>query len=87
MTFEEAKRIIANDRAAFQDWVLATAVISSSSDAKPEDLIECLKRKGLPAEMASTALYSRTKRQPPDSIEGLVMDAENWVDYLKKKTE
>lgn len=85
MTLAQAKHLIADDEAKFQDWVHATAVITSSPESSFEDIIECLKRRGLPAEMAATALYSRTKRErAAGSIEAFIVDADDWKDYIKQ---
>ena len=56
MTTEEAKTIIRNDAASFHDWAVAAGTLSESSESSLDDLVACLKRKGLPAELAATAL-------------------------------
>jgi hypothetical protein len=85
MTIEEARSTISNDGATFQDWVLAAAVLSSAKESSLEDIIGCLKRRGLPAEMAATALYARTRRpQATDSIESLIMEPEDWRNYVRR---
>ena len=88
MTPLEAKRIITDNSATFSNWVHATGVLTSSSESTLEDLILCLKRRGLPAEMAATALYVRTKRpQATNSIESLVVDFDDWAKYVKQMRE
>jgi hypothetical protein len=84
MTLEEAKSVIENDSATFKDWVHATGVLAASQDSTLDDLIACLKRRGLPAEMAATSLYARTKRPRSDSIESVVLDAADWTAYVKQ---
>jgi len=85
MTFEEAKHVIQNDGASFYDWVTAAGIITSSREAGGDDLLACLKRKGLPAEMAATTLYLRTGRpRVSDTIESFVADYADWADYLQK---
>lgn len=85
MTLEEAKQTIENDSASFSNWVMAAGILTSSSESSLEDLVACLKRKGLPAEMAATALYVRTKRpRLDDSIQSIVLDQQDWADYVKR---
>lgn len=84
MTLQEAKHIILDDSSTFKDWVCATGVISSCTESTLEDLIACLKRRGLPAEMAATALYSRTKRPQADSIENISVNSADWINYVSE---
>lgn len=85
MKLKEARQIIDSDIASFSAWVTAAGVITSSEDSTLDDLISCLGRKGLPAEMAAATLYVRTKRpREDDFIESFVVDKENWVQYLRK---
>jgi hypothetical protein len=85
MTIKEAKQVIRNDTASFSAWVTAAGVLTSSHESSLDDFLSCLKRKGLPAEMAATALYVRTGRpRSGDSIESLVVDHADWSDYLRK---
>ena len=85
MTIEEARRIIQNDVASFSEWVTAAGVLTSSNESSTDDLLCCLRRRGLPAEMAAVTLYARTARpRAGDSIESFVVDAKDWLDYLQK---
>ena len=84
MSLDEARRIIQEGSSPFPRLVMATAVLISSDQSTLQDLVACLKHKGLPAETAATALYSRTKRlRPDDSLETVVTDYDDWVAYLR----
>ncbi len=86
MTLTEAKEIIRNDLSTFSAWVHAAGVLTSSQEATLDDLLACLKRRGLPAEMAATTLYVRTKRLRKDeSIQSIVLDYDDWVAYLREQ--
>ncbi len=61
MNIDEAT-LIHDDIAGFKSWVMAAATLISSRDSAYSDLLQCLRRNGLPAEMAATTLYVRTLR-------------------------
>lgn len=83
MTKDEAKKCLKDDAATFTKWVMAAGVLTSSADTTLDDLLLCLKRKGLPAEMGATALYSRTRRQRSGSVlESFIVDFDDWTTYL-----
>jgi len=85
MTTEEARETIRDDAASFSAWVTAAGVLTSTEESTLEDLLLCLDRKGLPAEMAATTLYVRTKRPLKDNSPlSLVVDSQNWQEYLQK---
>jgi hypothetical protein len=85
MTIEEARRTILDDTASFSAWTTAAGVLTSTDESTLEDLLRCLDRKGLPAEMAATTLYLRTKRPlRDDSPLSIVVDPQNWREYLRK---
>ncbi len=84
MTLEEAKQAIRNDTAPFSSWVMAAGILTSSTESSLDDLVACLKRRGLPAEMAATALYVRTNRpRLNDSIETIILNQQDWADFVK----
>lgn len=84
MNLDEAKKIIRDDSKQFSDWVLAAAVLTSSTQSSLDDLVACLKRTGLPCEMAATTLYVRTKRPRQDeTIASIILDHDNWAAYIK----
>ena len=84
MTLQEAKQAIRNDAGGFSEWVYAAGVITSSPESSFDDLLACLKRRGLPSEMAATTLYVRTKRpRQDDSIHSIVLDHDDWAEWLK----
>jgi len=86
MTIDEARQFLRNDSAAFPRWCEASAVICESPEAKYDDYLLCLTRRGLPAEMAACALYTRTKRpREDDAISSVIVDLGNWTEYLKNQ--
>jgi hypothetical protein len=87
MTLSEAKQVIRNDSSEFSEWVFAAGVLTSSQESSLDDLLACLKRRGLPSEMAATALYVRTKRpRRDDSISSIVLDHDDWAEYIRQHT-
>jgi len=68
-------------------WVLhvdAAGVIASSSESTYDDLLACLRIRGLPAEWAACALYVRTRRPRKDStVASISMDHDDWQRYLR----
>ena len=85
MNLEEARKIIRDPNAPFTRHFLAAAAIINSKEIQFSDLIECLKRPGLPAEIASTTLYVLTGRtREDDTPSSLVLDPDNWENYLKE---
>ena len=86
MTLEEARAFLEDDDAPFVRWCEAAGILSSSKDCTFEDLLLCLTRRGLPAELGACTLYVRTKRpRENDSIGSFIMDTDNWKNYLKKE--
>ncbi len=86
MGLEEARKVIRDDAAQWAAWVEAAGVLSDSRESSLEDLIQCLKRNGLPAETAACALYVRTERPRADStIQSVVLDHRDWSEYLIAK--
>ena len=85
MTIEQARKTIRDDSASFSAWVTAAGVLTSKEETTFEDLLSCLDRKGLPAEMAATTLYVRTRRPTKDeSPLSLVLDSQDWREYLRQ---
>jgi len=83
MTLQEAKQTIRNDAGGFSEWVYAAGVLTSSQESSLNDLLACLKRRGLPSEMAATTLYVRTKRpRQDDSISSIILDHDDWSKWL-----
>ena len=58
--------------------------VADSPETPLESFIECLNRKGLPAEIAAMKLYKRTKRPGPQSILDFITDPADWEKYLKQ---
>jgi hypothetical protein len=86
MTLDEARQIIRDDSGDFSKWVFASGVLSSSEESSLDDLLACLRRRGLPSEMAATTLYVRTKRpRRDDSIASIILDYDDWRAYIKQQ--
>jgi hypothetical protein len=82
-SFEKAKSMIQDLSLAWKEHVEAAAIVTSSKEASYDDLLACLKIRGLPAEWAACALYSRTKRTREDEkIESFILDHDDWKKYL-----
>ena len=82
MTLDEARNAV---REGSQDWpqlVEAAGLIFATPESSYSDLLECLRHRGLPSEFAAMQLYRRTKR-PTGSL-GLVLDHDDWTDYLRQ---
>jgi hypothetical protein len=86
MNVETAQRTVRQENASFADYVTAAAVLCSSEDASYDDLLFCLTRRGIPAEMAAIALYRRTKRKrSSDDPSSIITDRDDWADYLSSR--
>lgn len=85
MSIEEAIKIIQDSDSSFVKCVEAADVLVKSDATPLVYLLECLKRTGLPAEIAAMKLYKRTKRPGPATSYEFVASYENWSNYLKEK--
>lgn len=64
----------------------AAVVINASPEATYDDLLACLRIRGLPAEWAACTLYVRTRRPRKDSsIESFCIDYDDWEKYLREE--
>jgi hypothetical protein len=82
-SFEKAKNMIRDSSLAWKEHVEAAAIITSSKKASFDDLLACLRIRGLPSEWAACVLYARTKRpRKNDQIESFVLDHDDWQKYL-----
>lgn len=85
MTLDEARTLIAKGCDHWPRLVDAANIICDSPESTFDDLLACLKHRGLPREFAAMRLYLRTKRpHENDSIESFVMDPQDWSEYLEK---
>jgi hypothetical protein len=82
MTHAEASAVIRDVSATFQLHFLAAAALISSAQTTTDDLLICLRLKGLPAELAATTLYFRTGRAQVENI--FVTDDDDWANYLRE---
>jgi hypothetical protein len=87
MTLDEARNVLAKKGAAHTSQVEAAAVISASKKSELSDLIRCLRLGGHPAEIAATALYSRTGRPYSGDINEFSIDPLEWSKYLARQLE
>ena len=85
-SLDEARKIIADRDASFVQCFEAAALVSSSRESSLADLLACLRHRGLPAEIAATALYYRTGRPRVPSGLAFVTDEADWLLYLYGKT-
>ena len=80
---EEARRTIRDPSLTWKQHVEAAGVITSSKESTYNDLLACLRVRGLPSEWAACSLYVRTGRPKKDnSIESIVLDHDDWQKYL-----
>jgi hypothetical protein len=86
MTFEEAKALIRDGCDNWSKLVEAAGTICDAPESSFDDLLACLKHRGLPQEFAAMKLYVRTKRpRENNAIDSLITDPQNWAEYLRKK--
>ena len=84
MTYGQATKVIYDEKSSFLDCATAGALIAGEKASSFEDLLQCLRRGGQAASAAVCTLYVRTKRPAPNSPLEFNLDAENWLDYLKR---
>jgi len=84
MNLEEARQLIHAPDASFASRVEAAITLARSPASTLDDLLACLKHRGLPAETAAIMLHKRTKRpERSDAIPSVITDYDDWVAYLK----
>ena len=82
----EAKRMIRDSGLSWNRRVEAAAIITSSKDSSYDDLLACLRIRGLPAEYAASALYVRTRRpKKDDRVESIILDHDDWRQFLSEQ--
>ena len=85
MTLDGARSLIAHGCDHWPWLVDAAGTICDSPESSFEDLLACLKHRGLPQKFEAMKLYLRTKRpRAEDSMESFVMDPQDWSEYLEK---
>jgi hypothetical protein len=87
MTLDEARRIINDRKSTLPQQVEAAAVVSSAKQSELSDLIRCLRLGGHPAEIAATALYTRTGRPYSGRLTEFSVSTDEWLSYLAKQVE
>jgi hypothetical protein len=84
-SFEDARRMIRDLSLPWKQHVEAAGVITSSKEASNDDLLACLRIRGLPSEWAACALYVRTRRpRKDDTVFSVVLDHDDWQRYLSE---
>ena len=83
MNLKKAQSVVRDETASFTEHVEAAGTLVASSESSLEDLIECLRIGGLPCEIASTALYLRTKREHQPGTP-FISDPVDWSAYIIK---
>jgi hypothetical protein len=84
MNLEEARQLICAPDASFVSRVEAATELARSSASTLDDLLACLKHRGLPAETAAIMLHKRTKRpERSDTFPSVITDHDDWAAYLK----
>ena len=88
MSIDEAIQVIRNPESAFNDCVEAAGLLADTPETPLMYLVECLKRGGLPAELAAMKLYLRTGRPRWDaSVEGVILNHDDWLNYINRQQE
>lgn len=83
MDLSEAKDVIADPEASFQDKYHATNAIVNADAVQPEDLLPCLDIEGVSAEMAAMKLHLLTGRKRDNEPLGVYLDRQSWEQFLK----
>ncbi len=83
MDLLEAQKVIRNDKQTFSEHYLAATTIIGSEDSTLEDLMECLKRGGICAEIGAMRLHTRTGRARRLEKPNLYMEPEDWTEFLR----
>src|ERR1043166_6255193 len=64
----------------------ASGVLASSRESTFDDLLACLRHRGLPAETGACALYVRTRRpRRDDTLASFIMAHADWAAYLRER--
>ncbi len=87
MTLDNARDIIRDRSSPLPRQVEAAAVIASSTRSELGDLIRCLHLRGLPAETAAAALYTRTGRPYSGDVADFSTDPGEWSCYLARQLD
>lgn len=87
MTTDEAISVIRDAKSTFEKCVEAAGVLTQSESTPLNYLVECLKRRGLPAEIAAMRLYKITNRPGPKTPYEFIADHDDWAAYVKQHSE
>ena len=86
MDIEEARRVVRQDAPAWVAVCEASGVLASSRESTFDDLLACLRHRGLPAETGACALYVRTQRpRRDDTLASFIMAHDDWAAYLRER--
>ena len=81
MNIQEARQLIDDRDAPMMARIEASSVLSLSDDATFDDLVNCLRCRGVIAELAAVGLYRRTGRSKPRRLIDFA-NADQWEQFL-----
>jgi hypothetical protein len=85
MKYDEAIAIITNPKSTLIESLEAVNSLTETDETPLFYLVECLKRKGHCAELAAMKLYKRTNRPRGGTAEDVILDYDDWLNYLRQK--
>jgi hypothetical protein len=81
MGIQEARQLIGDPNASMMTRIQASHVLSLSDDSTLADLVNCLRCRGVIAELAAVGLYRRTARPKSKRWRDWV-NPDQWEQYL-----
>ena len=84
MDLLDATRTVRDPQACLADRVRAVALLAESDESSIEDLVHCLRHRGIVAELAACALYRRTGRSKPKRLLDFA-DRDQWEQFLIRR--
>ena len=84
MDLADATRTLHDPEASRADRVIAAALLAESDETSIEDLVHCLRHRGIVAELAACALYRRTGRSRPKRLLDFA-DRDQWEQFLIRR--
>ncbi len=83
-SFDEAQQMIRDPSLPWMKHVEAASVITATKDVSYDDVLACLRIRGLPSEWAACRLYVLTRRPRKDTcFESFSMNFDDWQSYLR----
>jgi hypothetical protein len=84
MTADEARELIRDTRSPILRRLEAVQTLLESPDTTIDDLVQCLRCRGVIASSAATGLFARTGRPRPPKLRDQA-DVDQWEQYLIKR--